>query len=215
MNILSPTATSSSAGPYHSIDHSAQEQRLAYPSSDSFAETDQVLVNVSLAETRLLFPPYLSKAIKRIPDPSNGNAFVAAISMTFPDARVTTKIDCQMALEITDNKVEHIAMKLFDTHLETTEGLRYVCLPGVARVLPNPKLTLRGCLHDNLSSIFGPDTHNAIMTSPAYQDEVKRGHDYTECVSMVISQGAHDGGVILLSLGLREGALIKDKLNLH
>lgn len=101
----------------------------SYHSSDIFTETEQVVVNGSLAETGKFYPPYLSKAIRRIRDQSNENAFVAAISMTFPDARVTTKIECQMALEITANKVEHMAKELFDAHLETTEGLRYVCLP--------------------------------------------------------------------------------------
>lgn len=135
--------------------------------------------------------------------------------MTFPDARVTTKIECQMALEITANKVEHLAKELFDAHLETTEGLRYICLPGGAQVVPNSKFTLRGCRHDIISSMFGLETYRAVMASPACQVEAKLGHDTTVCISMVISQGADDVAVVFLSLGLREGTLIAEKLRLR
>jgi hypothetical protein len=214
-DISSPPATSSSAGVHRSIDRSAQGQRLIYPSSDTFTETEQVVVNGSLAETGRFYPPYLSKAIRRLRDPSNENAFVAAISMTFPDARVTTKIECQMALEITANKVEHMAKEVFDAHLETTEGLRYICLPGGAKVVPNSKFTLRGCRHDIIHSMFGLETYSAVMASPACQVEAKLGHVTTECISMVISQGADDVAVVFLSLGLREGTLIAEKLRLR
>ncbi|KAK5043474.1 hypothetical protein LTR84_011968 [Exophiala bonariae] len=210
----SPPAASSSAV-YLSIDRSPQGQRLVYLSSDMFTGTEQEVVNGSLAEIGKFFPPYLSKAIRRIQDPSNENAFVATISMTFPDARVTTMIECQMALEITANKVEHMAKELFNAHLETTEGLRYICLPGGARVVPNPKFTLRGCRHDIISSMFGLETYAAVMASPPYQVEAKLGHDTTECISMVISQGANDVAIVFLSLGLREGTLIADKLRLR
>lgn len=117
-----------------------------------------------------------------------------------------------MALDITDNKVEHIAKELFDVHLETTAGLRYVYLPGGAKVLPNPKLTLRGCRYDIISSVFGPHASSAIAASPTYQDDIKQGRDRTGCVSMVISHRALEGAIIFASLGPREGTLIGDRL---
>lgn len=169
-------------------------------------------MHASLAEAIHLFPPYLSGAVKRIPDTVNENALVAAIAMTFPAAQATKRFGCHMTLDITENKVEHIARELFHAHLETTEGLRYVCLPGGAKVLPNPHFTLRGCRHEIILPIFGPETSGAIMASPVYREEFRQGRNCTDCVSMVISHGAHDGGSIIVTLGLREGALLKDKL---
>ena len=191
------------AGAHRAINHRIQH---------SIAEEGQLLVNASLAETTKFFPLYLSSAIGRIPDSYGNNTFAAAVSMTFPADRVTTKVECQMSIEISANKVEHLAMQLFQAHVETTAGLRYLFLPDGSKALPCPKLTLRGCRQDNISSIFGSETSNAIMASPEYQNEVKQGLNYTESVSMLISQGAEEVGVVLLSLGLREGTLIAQKL---
>lgn len=216
VGLSTPTATSSGAAAYNSpLDHSTQEQVLANPSFDSsdyFAEDKHVLVNASLVETTDLLPSYLSAAIKRNPDPSTMNRFVAAVALTFPNAPVTDKFGCQMTLEVTENKVEYIARELFGVHLETTAGLRYVYLPGGAKVLPNPTITLRGCRYDTPESIFGPETYNAITASPAFQDDIKRSRDRTDSVSMLISHEAREGAVIFASLGPREGTLIKNKL---
>ncbi|KAK5245247.1 hypothetical protein LTS06_009299 [Exophiala xenobiotica] len=215
-DLPSPAATSSSIVAYRSsLDNTPQEQAPVHPSSDSsdyFVEDKHVLVNASIAETKRLFPPYLSEAIKRIPHPGNENRLAAAIAMTFPNAPVTNKLRCQMALEVTSNKVEHMAKELFGVHLETTAGLRYIYLPGGAKVLPNPNFTLRGCRHETIAATFGPETYSAITASPAYQDEVMEERDRTDCVSMVISQGASDGATVLASLGPMEGTVIKTRL---
>jgi len=134
----------------------------------------------------------------------------AAISMTFPNAWFK---GCQMSLEIKANKIEHLASVLFpNVHLETTAGLRYVCLTGISRVLPNPNLTLRGCPHKIIRSVFGADTADGLAASPEFQEEVRQGHDYTDCVSMVVSQRAEDGAFLFISLGVREGVYIRGKL---
>ena len=198
----------SPAPTYRAGAHGAINHRLQH----SIAEEGQLLVNASLAETTKFFPLYLSSAIGRVPDSYDSNTFAAAVSMTFPADRVTTKVECQMSIEISANKVEHLAMQLFQAHVETTAGLRYLFLPDGSKALPCPKLTLRGCKQDNIFSIFGNETCNAIMASPEYQNEVKQGLNYTESVSMLISQGAEEVGVVLLSLGLREGTLIAKKL---
>ena len=117
-----------------------------------------------------------------------------------------------MSIEVTENKVEHLADKLFGVHLETNAGLRYLYLPRGAKVLPNPNFTLRGCQHDTISPFFGPETYRAITANPYYQDEVKQGYDYTDCVSMLISQRASEGATFLLSLAPMEGTVIKNKL---
>jgi hypothetical protein len=211
-NTMSPIVPSSSTVIYHSGDQSAQ---VAHHNPDSFAETEQILVNASLAETTKLYPPYLSSAVRRIRDPANPNEFVAAISMKFADSQMNIKTDCEMALEIAANKVEHMAMELFNAHLETIEGLRYIYLPGGAKVWPNPNLTLQGCKRDVVSSMFGSETSNAIMVTHAYQMEVKQGLDRTDCISMEISQGADTAGLVFLRLGLGEGSLIAKRLKLR
>lgn len=185
---------------------------MGYPSLDYVAEDKHVLVNASLAAAIGLFPSYLASAIRRIPDPRNENAWVAAISMTFPSPPFIDRFGCQIALEVTENKVQHIAKELFDAHLETTAGLRYFRLPSGAKILPNPKSTLRGCRYDSISPMFGLEISGAIIAGPVHQDDIKKGNDSADCVSMVISHQANDGAVIYVSLGLLEGTQIKEKL---
>ncbi|EGY23489.1 uncharacterized protein VDAG_04927 [Verticillium dahliae VdLs.17] len=176
------------------------------------AESKHVLVNASLKGATRLFPTSLSDSIKRIPNPINENGLVAGISMTFPRAPYTDKFGCQMAIEILENKVEWIAQKLFDVRLETTEGLRYVLLPGGTKVLPHPSITLQGGCFEVVPHIFGSETDRAITASPAHQDDVKQAMKRTSSVSMVVSHQARNGAVIYVSLGLLEGTQIKDKL---
>jgi hypothetical protein len=117
-----------------------------------------------------------------------------------------------LALEITDNKVEHLAAELFGVHLETTAGLRYFDIPGGIKVLPNPKLTLRGGLSDKISPIYGLETCAAIMAGPVYQEDVRQKRDRTDAVSMVVSQWASEGATLFAALAPMEATLIKDRL---
>ncbi|UNI14798.1 hypothetical protein JDV02_001393 [Purpureocillium takamizusanense] len=181
-----------------------------FDTCDHFAEYEHVLVNASLPETIRLFPSSLSDAIKRIPDPGNENVLVASVSMSFPNAR--TNFGCQMALEIMDNKIDNLARDLFDARLETTAGLRYFCLTDGAKLLPNPKFTLRGCRHDVIPVTFGPEVTSAIAASPAYQDDLKQWRGRTDCVWMVISHKANAKAELCVSMGLVEGTLIRRKL---
>ena len=228
----SEQSTSSETAPaYREGAHLALTRRIYYPiaqegqllvnaspaettkfSPDLIAQEGQVLANASLAETTSFFPLYLSSAVRRIPDPYDNNTFAAAVSMVFPADRITTKVECQMSIEISANKVEHFAMQLFQAHVETTAGLRYLYLANGAKALPGPKLMLQGCRKDNLSFTFGSEICNAIITSPQYQSEVRQGLNCTESVSMQISDRAEEVGVVLLSLGLKEGTLIAQKL---
>ncbi|KAI0156752.1 hypothetical protein GGR52DRAFT_583044 [Hypoxylon sp. FL1284] len=206
----SPTPTSTNASPITTGFDCPQALNVHDP--NYLAEDKHVLVDASLLETIKLFPAYISDAIKRIPDPDRDNAFVAAISMIFPRAPYTDKFGCQMALSILENKVESLAQEFFDVRLETTEGLRYVLLPGGAKVLPNPSFTLQGCRFEAISRIFGSQITDAIKASPAYQDDIKQVRRCTQSVSMVVSHLAYEGAVVYTSLGLWEGTQIKKKL---
>ncbi len=117
-----------------------------------------------------------------------------------------------MALMVTNNKVQRIAKELFGAELEINAGLRYVCLSAETKVLPNPLFTLQGCRLDVISPMFGDETACAIMASLLYQEDIKQGHEHTDCVSMVISHQAVDGATLYVSLGLMEGNEIRDKL---
>ncbi|KAK7214107.1 hypothetical protein V2G26_021285 [Clonostachys chloroleuca] len=178
-----------------------------------FAQEEHVLVNASLTAATKLFPRDLSYAIKRNPDPRSDHDLVAAISMTFADALYMNKLDCYMALEITTDKVQHMARELFGIRLETVAGLRYVYLPGSAsKILPNPMFTLQGCGCNIIHSTFGSEVSNAIMASPKYQDDMRHARDATDAVSMMVSLSADEGATLSVHLGLWEGTEIKKKL---
>lgn len=200
----------------HSFDRVGSNQSEVHatvlPYTDALAEGGHVRWHGSLLGTAQLFPRYLAGAVKRTANPTDGSGYVTAVAMILPAAPFATRRGCQMTLDIMSNKVEHLAMDLFNVHLETTEGLRYLCCAGGAKVLPNPKLTVRGCLHSAITRIFGAETAHAIRASPGYQDEVKQGRDCTDCVSMAISHGAEDVAQIVVELGLREGSLISERL---
>ncbi|KJZ68997.1 hypothetical protein HIM_11613 [Hirsutella minnesotensis 3608] len=211
----SQTTTPNDA-PQLSLNHHAPDQASPCPSVDlsyCIAENEHVLVNASLADATRLFPRDLSNSIKRNQDPTNGSNMAAAVSMTFPNAPFMEKFGCQMALEVTEDKVQHLARELFEVRLETRAGLRYVYFAGgCSKILPNPKFTLQGCRHHVILSTFGSDISNAIAASPLYQDEIRQCRDSTDCVSMVISHQAHEGALIFVSLGLWEGIQIRKKL---
>ncbi|KAK5995961.1 hypothetical protein PT974_04381 [Cladobotryum mycophilum] len=133
---IRPLQTSDDRASQHCLADEAKHFRSAQP-------TPGVLVNASLSATARLLPSYLAGAVKRIPKPENeSNSLVAAVSIIISDALFVDSAWCQIALEVTENKVEHIAETLFGAHLETTAELRYLYLPGGTRVLPNPILTL-------------------------------------------------------------------------
>lgn len=171
------------------------------------AANNQVLVNPPL-DAISLFPTYLSSAIKRIPHPDDENAFVAAISMIFPEAPYPDRFGCQMVLDVLASKVERLALELFDTCLETNEGLRYILQPDGGMITPAPKLILQACQYKAIPNIFG-SVASGIMASPPYQKDVKQRKMRTGSVSMVVSHLASEGAVISVYLGLREGTEIK------
>jgi len=133
--------------------------------------------------------------------------------MSFLDvSSVENKFGCMMTLEITCNKVEHLARELFDAHVEATDNHRYLLLPTGLRIIPSPDLVLRGCKRHVILKVFGQDIHNAVTASPAYREEVIRGKNLTESVTMTISHKADDGAFINVSLDEKEGVRVKGKL---
>lgn len=194
------------ASHYHAPDERPVQTSIN-PSVYYFTPDDQVFVNASLAVATRLLPRDLSNAVKRHPHPKKETALVAAISMTFPN-----EVECQMALEIIPDKIQHYAWVLFGVRLETAAGLRYMCVGG-AEVLPAPRLTLRKCRADTIPEIFGFEVSNAVQSSPTYEnDVVKNYRDCTNSASMVMSQDADEVAVLFLSLGIYKGTEIREKL---
>jgi hypothetical protein len=195
---------------YHVLDQRALDEqpvRTIIDPSVYFTRDDQVFVNAALVVATRILPRDLSNAVKRHPHPKNANTLVAAIGMSFPN-----NVECQMALEITPDKLQHYALALFGVRLETAAGLRYICIGG-AQVLPAPRFTLRGCKADIIPDTFGPEVSDAIQSSATYRDDVVKNHlDDTHSVSMLISQRADEVAVLFLSLGLYLGTRIREKL---
>lgn len=150
-------------------------------------------------------------AIKRDPDPITEGAFVAAISMTFP--AYPGGEECQMTVEVTNDKVEYLARDLFGTRVQTTEGLRYVYdSKSGSKWVPCPNIALQGCQPSSICSTFGPEVFDAIQTSPTFQEETKQQRGNTNAVSMLFSHNGVEGAIIFLRLGLWQGTEIKKKL---
>lgn len=132
--------------------------------------------------------------------------------MNIPEPPVLDREGCQMSLDITSDKIQHLAQMIFGRRLETYNGLRYVCFADGGKILPNPHLTLQGCRRTALHETFGPKISHAITTSPRYKKEAREAREKTDCISMVVSADASMGAFLCLSLGVYEGTQIKKEL---
>lgn len=180
------------------------------PVHNAMPGTDHVLCGGSLDGMIRLFPVYIADSINRIFNPKDNNVLTASIAMSFPNT--ASIVECQMTLYINSNKIDNLARDLFDVHLEVHAGLRYVYFAEGAKVLPNPRLTLRGCRVDMVSRIFGSDVFDAMTASPEYRTEVMHRRGRTECVSMVISHDANHEAEVSVSMGIVKGASIREEL---
>jgi hypothetical protein len=88
---------------------------------------------------------------------------------------------------------------------------RYVTLTGGVRLTPNPKVTLKGVLDKAIIRVFGPKIHRAI-TACHMRKELEEGNRVTECVSMILIGSSNKRAIINLSLSLKGGAQIRNKL---
>jgi len=131
--------------------------------------------------------------------------------MAFP---YVGKVDCLMSLAIKETKVEHIAMALFNVHVEVESAVhaRQVVMQDGVRLMPNPEITLQGVQSEGIKKLLGPDIYDAIKASRVCQEELQQGTRATRCVSMIIPSNPSVGAVINLNLGLKEGSLVKNKL---
>ncbi|KAK8070320.1 hypothetical protein PG994_006936 [Apiospora phragmitis] len=125
-----PTCSPAGSSTEHATSSEKRTDAAILP--NTFLAARHILYNASLRDATDLFPPFISSAIRRTPHPANPDVLVAAITMSFPATNSDT-FECQLSIEITENKIERIAREIFEVDLETTAGLRYVCLPGVVK----------------------------------------------------------------------------------
>lgn len=162
----------------------------------------------SVAACAQLFPPYLASAVRKYAGSDRPlGALLMAVSLTMKPPS-----ESELRLEIMANRVEYIARELFNAHLETADGLRYLYLVGTFRALPTPRLTLTGCHPGSISGIFGQRIADAVSSTAAYQRDMEEGRDCTEGVQMIVSQVALEPAVICVTLPARDALAIKDQL---
>lgn len=190
----------------------AQDVANTLETSNKITDNSHVLYDALLSETSRLCPVYLAGAIRRIHSISRDGTLRASVSMTFPNEITGLRVGCQMCIEIEPNKIDHIASELFEAHFETDGSLRYLCLPGGSKVFGNPSTFLRGCRLGSIMPMFGAQLTNAISASPMCLDDYKRGHHHTDAVSMVVFCEAQKPATLMLSLDLKHGTDIANKI---
>ena len=119
-------------------------------------------------------------------------------------------VDCVMSLAIDESKVDHLAMALFNVKVVPMGEVRYLLLPGGVKVTINTEVTLKGVLDEVIIREFGPQIHNAI--SRVTEERVLGENRRTEGVSMMLTNNAHEGAVINLSLSIKGGVYIRNIL---
>ncbi|RSL98956.1 hypothetical protein CDV31_012372 [Fusarium ambrosium] len=192
---------------------SVREQATTHFTCDSlFFPHEDILVNASLESARKLFPEDLSNSIETLPQLNNQGKAIAALSMSFPRGSSNEKQVCQMALEITQDRIQHYALVWFGRRVEAKDGLRYLAGSDGTKIVPCPQFTLQGFRLEMLPQAFGQDIVDAIQKTPVYQDDVGRARLHTGSVSMIISHQQEATAHVYLSLALVEGTRIAMKL---
>ncbi|KAH6953739.1 hypothetical protein BKA56DRAFT_604803 [Ilyonectria sp. MPI-CAGE-AT-0026] len=184
------------------------DRSQTYTDSVLAEEQGQVVTGASIQGLLNLFPEYISGAIRR---DGAADQMTAAVMMNFP-RRSFGDVACIMTLVVLANKVERLAMLLFGAHLESDGGIREVVLQDGARLIPSPQVILQGSHSDAVSKVFGSETAGAIAAAPFRRREILEGTRATRCVTMTIFRESDKTALITLTLGLREGFQIHDKL---
>lgn len=154
-----------------------------------------------------LFPEYLRGAIRRN---DTGHRKTAAVSMNFP-SHVIADVDCIITMEVYPNKVERLALLLFDAHLETHGEVRELVIPGGLRVIASQ---LQGSSPESVTNVFGFETAAALASAPYRRIEVSEADAQvaTRCVTMSDFNNIKKGAIITLTLGRRAASQLFEKL---
>lgn len=160
----------------------------------------QTLANPNIKHIARVFPPYLCDGIRQ-------TGGIASVTMAYawpPNGQCI----CLMSLHVLSNKLQYIAMELFGTNLESDKGAWFVVQDNGGR-LSFKDMTLQGAQDKGFNKLFGPQITHAIETSPVRMEEASLA---TRAVTLQITGGSLDDGVLNLDLGLAEWFRIKDTL---
>lgn len=173
---------------------------------------DSVHVGASLRASKALFPTEFMDAIQRIQSPQPPGALVADISIILQKGQIRECFGCQMEIGIAKEKVATYAKTLFDVQVEVKDGVRYIRYPGGSKVEPDPSIKLRACRREQISHVFGAEMDLAFSSAPIYLREEQEVREYTDGVSMTISNQEKESGKLNLFLGEWHAFNIKQKL---
>jgi hypothetical protein len=166
------------------------------------AQEQLVLENASLRGIAQIFDGYMCHAIRRVSIEGDSKA---AITMVFPGWG--GPVDCLMSLDIREWDIAQLAMDLFNAELKWVGHVLHVVLEnGMTLTTETSEITLKGVEDKAIDKVFGREIHDAINECSIRKRETKRA---TECVSMILTK---NGAIINLSLGIRGGLQIQNKL---
>jgi hypothetical protein len=121
-------------------------------------------------------------------------------------------VDYLISVAIQPSKVEYLAIALFKAHIELVGGVRYLLPSKGATLLPNPKITLKGVKDDAIVRVFSPIVYGATTTSRIRKKELEEGKFITKCMLMILLNNPTKGAIINLSLSVKGGSEIQNKL---
>ncbi|KAF3060436.1 hypothetical protein CFAM422_011324 [Trichoderma lentiforme] len=145
-----------------------------------------------------IFPRSLAKAIKR---KRMKSGWSAGITMSFlGDLHADTRFGPMITLQTITHLADEFAMPLFGMKLRSVNGQRAQVLPTGALSISGAELTVRGCEREAILEVFGSGIDKAVKATAVYKDELARGEDRTDCVSMIIPPNINEGVVFNLLL---------------
>jgi hypothetical protein len=157
------------------------------------SRTPQNFSNPDFARLASVFPRYLHTAIRQQGDKAD-------VSIEFPSS------DCVLCLAILPSKVEHIATKLFELHVETDGPLRYFLSDKGRKSIPQPMLRQQGVEAISVPHFFGSLIDQGIQSSSIRRDEIGQGHfTLTACVDIQISNSSAECGYLNVTMGTDVG----------
>lgn len=155
-----------------------------------------------------LVPPYMMGAIRQ--DIIKGE-WKAGVTMKFS---MCLDVQGAISFEIVDQKVEYLAEKLFNAHLER-EGHRRVFYYGDAerRLRIGGGCTLLSCTTEAIPRFFGQLITQGNLEAPHRKEEQQRaGSSITETVIMSRFDEIGKGALITVSLGPTAASQLFEKL---
>ncbi|KAH7123310.1 hypothetical protein B0J13DRAFT_531438 [Dactylonectria estremocensis] len=167
--------------------------------------------HVPVKDARRLLPRDLAEAIVTRPDPRNEDNLLVAMSISFPTTE-NFPSGCHITFEIAPEKVQFYAYSLFRVRLESKNGVQHAFIGDGLKMMPTPKLTLKGAWRDMIPVIFGPEISSAICASPIYVSDSRRRLDSTYSVSFEIDVLPNATAFMHAFVGLDKGIELRDKL---